>query len=84
VSCALELFRKLAVRRPVRLLGVGVSNLSANAAAPTPQALLFPEADTSPQQRRDRSLDKAVDAVRRHFGRGALKRGDWQAGAEEE
>jgi DNA polymerase-4 len=71
LACALELLERETVRRPVRLIGFGVSNLSD---APG-QQLLF-EAPSH----RHQALDQAVDTVREHFGKGALRRGDWRMG----
>jgi DNA polymerase-4 len=53
---------------PVRLLGVGATKLTRRAAV---QGLLFDEDG----RERQRAVDKAVDAIRRQFGDGAIRRG---------
>jgi DNA polymerase IV len=65
---ALELFRKTWDRgRPVRLVGVGVTNLS----APSERQLsLF---DTTEDERR-RTLDRALDQIRLRFGSKSIQR----------
>ncbi|MGE4553588.1 MAG: DNA polymerase IV, partial [Desulfovibrionaceae bacterium] len=66
-EAALELLRKEHLLGPVRLIGVGVSNFSRG----PEQLSLFPEEDPA----RRVGLDRAVDAVRQRFGRGAVTRG---------
>ena len=51
-------------RTPLRLVGVSTSGFSA-------QAVLFHRADAE----REEAVDRAVDEVRRKFGRGAVRRG---------
>ena len=81
----LGLFDKMKVKRPIRLLGVGVSNLSPPSATPTPrQSLLFAELSPEVSRRKDRSLDDAVDRLRRKIGPDAVKRGNWKAGSAAE
>jgi DNA polymerase-4 len=76
---ALELFEKMRVTRPIRLLGVGVSNLTpAGLSTPNEEASLFPEWTSRSSKKRNRSLDEAVDKVRRKLGSGAIKRGNWR------
>jgi DNA polymerase-4 len=53
---------------PVRLLGVGVSNLTQSQSSPNE---LFGDADTV----RHSALDHAVDAIRGQFGSNAIRRG---------
>ena len=52
---------------PVRLLGVGATKLTSEAVV---QGRLFD--DDRPRQR---AVDKAVDAIRKQFGGGAIRRG---------
>lgn len=65
-DAAVELLSRCPVNRPVRLIGVGVSNL--RAAAGQQQSLLD-------EDRRDQQLDATVDSIRTKFGSSALKRG---------
>jgi DNA polymerase-4 len=53
---------------PLRLLGVGVTNLVREGAV---QGVLF----ESPERRRQGALDQAVDQIRRELGRNAIQRG---------
>ena len=53
---------------PLRLLGVGATRLTGESAA---QRSLF-DAD---ERDRQRSLDQTVDAIRKQFGRSAVRRG---------
>jgi len=65
-----DLLKQLELRRPVRLIGVGVSNFEPRAR----QVTLFEEA---PQEQEATSeLDQAVDSVRKKFGSKAMIRGD--------
>ena len=41
-------------------------------------AFLFAEMNPGQKQEKDQRLDKAVDAMRGKFGRGAVKRGKWK------
>ncbi len=67
---ACDLLKQLELRRPVRLIGVGVSNFEPRAR----QVTLFEEA---PQEQEATSeLDQAVDSVRKKFGSKAMIRGD--------
>lgn len=66
---ALALLRELAPRQPLRLIGVGVSQFGAR---PRQLSLLAPEAQARPAG----AVDKALDAVRGRFGKGAIVRGD--------
>jgi DNA polymerase-4 len=77
IACALALFERERVKRAIRLVGFGVSNLM-EAAQPAPaQQELFKELSGTAQNGRNRNLDQAVDALRRSFGGDAIKRGKW-------
>jgi len=81
LGAALGLFEKLKVKRPVRLLGVGVSHLSPTGGTErSTQPMLFPELDPKTTRKKDRSLDEAVDRLRKKLGPDAVKRGNWKAG----
>jgi DNA polymerase-4 len=80
LDAAFRLFDREQVRHPVRLIGFGVSNLLAGTAEAMPaQPLLFPELDPARTDPRNQRIDTAVDALRRTFGRQAIKRGNWKA-----
>jgi DNA polymerase-4 len=59
-------------RTPARLLGIGLSGLSAEGDAR--QLGLF-EDDAAPERERDRAVSHAVDELRHRFGRSAVKPG---------
>lgn len=65
---AVQLLAEVELRRPVRLIGVGVSNFGEK---PRQMSLL----EESQKQETDK-LDKAVDAIREKFGKGALTRAE--------
>ncbi len=73
-SVARELLRKLrrARRVPARLLGVGLSNFNA---PPTVQLPLFGQNQTPLESAKDRDLSRAMDAVRKRFGKDAIAPG---------
>jgi DNA polymerase-4 len=80
LEAALALFKREGLDEPVRLVGFGVSNLVSRDGGGEPvQTVLFAEMDPAPNNRRNRRLDKAVDALRKTFGHDAIKRGDWKA-----
>jgi DNA polymerase-4 len=68
-QAARDLFERTVTERvlPLRLLGVGVSNLARDRVV---QGQLFEE----PGQERQASLDRAVDAIRKELGRKAIRR----------
>jgi DNA polymerase-4 len=69
-QAAVQLFERTVTGAvlPVRLLGVGASNLAREAAV---QGRLF----DGEERQRQASLDRAVDAIRRELGPGAIRRG---------
>lgn len=66
---ALALLKELNPRQDLRLIGVGVSQFGER---PRQLSLLEPETPAKPKA----ALDKALDAVRGRFGKGAIVRGD--------
>lgn len=66
---ALTLLAELKPRQELRLIGVGVSQFGER---PHQLSLLEPETPAKPKV----ALDKALDAVRGRFGKGAIVRGD--------
>jgi len=77
IACALALFERERVKRAVRLVGFGVSNLVAPDQAGPAQRELFAELSGGRQAGRNKKLDQAVDALRHSFGNDAIKRGKW-------
>jgi DNA polymerase-4 len=66
---ASELLTRAALREPVRLLGVGVTQLES---VDTGQLALF----AAPRDARRERLNRALDAIADRFGSGAIVRGD--------
>jgi DNA polymerase-4 len=67
---AKALLREAALSEPVRLIGVGVTNLVPAAEG---QATLF---DLEPERTRNRHLNRALDQLADRFGNDAVRRGD--------
>lgn len=84
--CARTLWEREAVRRPIRLIGFGVGQLETleRDTACDELPLEFFRTASDADRDKQRQLDRAVDAVRRRFGRQALRRGAWQADDKEE
>jgi DNA polymerase-4 len=70
---ASELLTRAELQEPVRLLGVGVTNLVAEGSG---QLALFPASE--PRERRAR-LNRALDEIEARFGSAAVKRGSLDA-----
>ncbi|MBU4211100.1 MAG: hypothetical protein KKD33_00795, partial [Verrucomicrobia bacterium] len=77
IACALALFERERVKRAIRLVGFGVSNLVAQDQAVPVQSELFAESSGRVQDGRNKNIDQAVDALRHSFGSDAIKRGKW-------
>lgn len=75
IRCALELFERQKVNRPVRLIGFGVSDFTSGADAEPEQPDLFAAMEPKASPTKDARLDAAVDHLREKFGADALKRG---------
>ncbi len=73
-AVARELLHKLrnARRVPARLLGVGLSNFTT---PPVKQLALFNRDDKRLETEKDREVSRAMDLVRKKFGRGAIAPG---------
>jgi DNA polymerase-4 len=73
-TVARELLRRLRKARPVpaRLLGVGLSNFSI---PPVKQLGLFAAEETRLESEKDREVSRAMDQVRKRFGRDAIAPG---------
>ena len=70
IRCATHLLEREQVKRPVRLIGFGVSGFSADE-DPAPRQLdIFP---ADPGRVRQAALDRALDGVRKKYGRAALR-----------
>jgi len=77
IACALALFERERVKRAIRLVGFGVSNLVAPDQAVPAQQELFAESAGRDPAGRNKKLDQAVDKLRYSFGSDAIKRGKW-------
>ncbi len=77
---ALELYSRLQVRRPVRLIGFGVGSLEDGSGPAIRQPSLFAEFGDDQRIAREEALDRAVDALRQQYGVAVLRRGDWGGG----
>ena len=77
IACALALFERECVKRAIRLVGFGVSNLVTPDQAAPAQQELFAESSGRGPDGRNRKIDQAVDALRHSFGSDAIKRGKW-------
>ena len=73
IHCALDLFDREPIPRPIRLIGFGVSNLS-SPGEHLIQPMLF-EDDSGARRASDQKLDAALDQVRDKFGKDAVRRG---------
>lgn len=72
---ALELWQRAAIREPVRLLGVTLSNLQSHTPpADTTQLSLFGATAAPAREQRSEALSKTLDAIEAKFGRHALHR----------
>ena len=65
-DAATELLDRCSDERPIRLIGIGVSNITRSGSA---QQSLFAE------EQQESKLDSVADSIRAKFGRSALKRG---------
>ncbi len=81
IACALDLFERERVQRPIRLVGFGVHKLKAPDQAGPAQPELFAELPGSGRDGRNKKLDQAVDALRHSFGSAAIRRGKWHPAA---
>ena len=77
IACALALFERERVKRAIRLVGFGVSNLVTPDQAVPAQQELFAESSGRGPDGRNRKIDQAVDALRHSFGSDAIKRRKW-------
>ncbi|MDD5676822.1 MAG: DNA polymerase IV [Kiritimatiellae bacterium] len=77
IACALALFERERVKRDIRLVGFGVSNLTTPDQAAPAQQELFAGSSGKGQDGRNRKIDRAVDKLRHSFGSAAIKRGKW-------
>ena len=75
---ALELLAESKVTRPLRLIGVGVSQFLEG----EKQLLLLPDNEQEEQKKKDSALDKTLDTLRDKFGTGAVLRGKLFEGKE--
>lgn len=77
IACALALLEREHLKRAIRLVGFGVSNLVTPDQVVPAQPELFVESTVRGQADRNKKIDQAVDALRHSFGSAAIKRGKW-------
>lgn len=70
IHCAARLLDREQVKRPVRLVGFGVSGFSGEDEEQPRQLDIFP---ADPGRLRQAALDRALDSVRKKYGRAALR-----------
>ncbi|MFH1477594.1 MAG: DNA polymerase IV [Verrucomicrobiota bacterium] len=75
IACALALFECARVKRKIRLVGFGVSNLARLDQAAPAQPELFAALSGRGPDSRNKKIDQAVDALRHSFGSNAIRRG---------
>ena len=76
INCALSLFRNAGIKRPVRLIGFGATNLHDESEV-LKQPLLFNLSENEEKgdgNYKDSALDKAVDELRKRYGPDIIKR----------
>lgn len=77
IACALALLQREQIKRPVRLVGFGVSNLVAPDQTEPAQPDLFAASSGRQPDGRNQKIDQAVDTLRHSFGHDVIKRGQW-------
>jgi len=77
IAAGLELFDRLRISQPVRLIGFGVTGFLGEDERLPWQPSLFPEMDARRRTEAARALDAAVDELRGRYGSDILRRGDW-------
>lgn len=75
IAGAMALFEREKIRRPIRLVGFGVSKLAAPGRIIPVQAELFEGLSDRMPDGKNRKLDQAVDSLRRSLGTQAIRRG---------
>jgi len=73
LDMALSLFDRQRIQQPVRLIGVGVGNLSESDETANPQLALFPDPSDISEEKNAR-LDRAMDDIRTKLGKRAIQR----------
>lgn len=75
VKCAVELFAKVKLSAPVRLIGFGVTGFDEDVRVVQQGEFSFGPFEQDPEPEKVKRLDEAVDRLREKFGRGAVRRG---------
>ncbi len=74
LEVALRLFERQKIKRPIRLVGFGVSGFCLFSDEPL-QVSLFEEFDQRKEKERYKRLDQTVDKLRDQYGQSVIKRG---------
>lgn len=85
LHCARELLARADIgKRPIRLVGFGVTGLRGPEGLEDPRQPLLLAQKPEPRERRNRALDAVVDQLRNRYGVGILKRAWWPEDDDEE
>lgn len=75
IKCALELWARVKMTAPIRLIGFGVSGFDGEAEGARQGELPFNPFESQPEPKRVERLDRAVDSLRDQFGSEIVRRG---------
>lgn len=75
INCASDLWARIKMDAPIRLIGFGVSGFDDEEEGPRQGELPFGPFEQEPEPKRVERLDRAVDTLREQFGTSAVRRG---------